>query len=145
MADVPERITCRTYTHARRHPMVLGRIAGWAPPFQLSATQIGVLLVTFGGAVKTWQLWGSQMPDLAAAAVLVGLPALLTWSVRHLRIEGRSLIRAAAGWASLWSTPANGTLHGRSHRDPRPTTWARTQLLIADIPDAGTQVVDNPR
>ena len=44
--DDDQSIQCATYTHARRHPMVLGSIGGWSPPFQLTMTQLGVLLAS---------------------------------------------------------------------------------------------------
>ena len=126
-----ERIVCRTYTHARRHPMVLGRIAGWAPPFQLSVTQIVVLAATFGAAVKTWALWAPQLPDVVALVVLVAVPAGLTWSVRRVRVEGRSLPRAALGWLALWSMPACGIVLGRPHRERPATGWSPRWVWVA--------------
>lgn len=50
-------IACASYTHARRHPMVLGHIAGWAPPFQLTITQVLVALTTFMLLTWSWQVW----------------------------------------------------------------------------------------
>jgi hypothetical protein len=35
-----DEIICATYTHARRHPMVLGNIGGWTPPWQLKLVDV---------------------------------------------------------------------------------------------------------
>jgi hypothetical protein len=124
-------IRCATYTHARRHPMVLGRIAGWTPPFQLSLTQIGVLLVSFYAMVQTWGLWATALPDSLALILGVGIPVGLTWAVRRVRVEGRSLPRAALGWVMLWSVPPKGVLRGRPHREPRAVSLASVRMNVA--------------
>lgn len=135
MDQPTERIRCRTYTHARRHPMVLGRIAGWTPPFQLSVTQIAVLMTSFAAAIKTWSLWAPILPPAVAAIVLIGVPSSLAWAVRRVRVEGRSLPRAALGWAALWSTPRHGTVAGRTHRQRPPTTWSTHWILVHGRPE----------
>lgn len=135
MADDPgERITCATYTHARRHPMVIGQIAGWTPPFQLSLVQIGVLLVSFFVMVQTWRLWAEPLPNSLALVVGAGVPIALTWAVRRVRIEGRSLPRAAVGWVSLWCTPHRGMLRGRPYRDPPAVALAPVRMNVAGEP-----------
>jgi hypothetical protein len=119
VAEPEERIACASYTHARRHPMVLGRIAGWAPPFQLSVTQLGVLVVSF--LTLTWArpVWSLVVPPGASALVLLGLPCALAWVIRRVRVEGRSLPRAAVGWLSLWSHPPGGVARGRAVHERR--------------------------
>jgi len=134
MAETAERLVCRSYTHARRHPMVLGRIAGWTPPFQLSLTQLGVLLATFGGAVWTWHVWAPRLPDVVAVMLLLVVPSAATWSVRRIRVEGRSLPRAALGWIALWSAPTSGTVTRRPYRNHRPTTWPTRWVFVATDP-----------
>src|SRR5688572_19420529 len=93
--DDASPITCATYTHARRHPMVLGRIAGWTPPFQLTISQLAVLLVMFLVLVWTWHLWGPLVPGSSGVLVVVGVPSGAAWAARRARVEGRSLPRAA--------------------------------------------------
>jgi hypothetical protein len=117
--DAP-RISCASYTHARRHPMVLGRIAGWAPPFQLSVTQLGVLVVSFLVLTWTQRAWSLVIPPGMSVLLLVGLPCGLAWAIRRVRVEGRSLPRAALGWLSLWSHPTGGMVGGRPVREGRP-------------------------
>lgn len=128
------QIHCATYTHARRHPMVLGRIAGWTPPFQLSLTQIGVLLVSFYAMVQTWRWWAPVLPSSLALIVGAGVPIGLTWAVRRVRVEGRSLPRAVMGWVSLWSVPTKGQLRGRPHREFRAVPLAGVRMNVAADP-----------
>jgi hypothetical protein len=135
MPDEPAGLVhCATYTHARRHPMVLGRIAGWTPPFQLSLTQVGVLLVSFFFMVKTWALWAVPLPSSLALIVGAGVPIGLTWAVRRVRLEGRSLPRAAVGWVSLWCTPHKGALRGRPYREPAAVSLASVRMSVAAEP-----------
>ena len=150
----PPQVHCATYTHARRHPMVLGRIAGWTPPFQLSLAQIGVLLVGFWVMFQTWRLWAPALPSSLALIIGAGVPIGLTWAVRRVRVEGRSLARAALGWVSLWSTPPKGTLRGRPHREYRPVSLVGVQMNVAadpegpfdiDVPALGAGAVDEGR
>lgn len=133
-----DRITCASYTHARRHPMVLGRIAGWTPPCQLSITQICVLFTSVAVMARTWGAWAPMLPDTVALLVAAGVPIGLTWSVRRVRVEGRSLPRTLVGWLSLWSSPTCGVVRGRPCRDQRPASWAPVRVLLAP----GEQLID---
>ena len=128
--DEATPITCATYTHARRHPMVLGRIAGWAPPFQLTISQLMVLLVTFFSLIWSWDVWGPLLPGSTGMFVVLGVPAAAAWAVRRARIEGRSLPRAAIGVVQLLASPRHGVLHGKPVRQHRPqATLGRVQLI----------------
>jgi hypothetical protein len=132
-SEVPEGVRCASYTHARRHPMVLGRIAGWTPPFQLTVTQIAVLLGSFFGLVWTWELWAGLLPSGAATAVALGVPTGATWAVRRVRVEGRSLPRALLGWLQLAVTPTAGTVAGRPARaGGRRTAGGRIYLAAGE-------------
>lgn len=105
-------VVCASYTHARRHPLVLGRIGGWAPPFQLSLAQLAVLACSLGLLASTWDLW-ARGPRLVNLVVLGGLPALGAWAVRHARMEGRDALRTLAAWAVA---PRAGQVAGRPVR-----------------------------
>lgn len=123
MADEPDAtITCATYTHARRHPMVMGQIGGWTPPFQLTLTQLAVLLVTLLIETQTWRWWGHLLPRLVGVVVALGVPCALAWAVRRTRLEGRSLPRVARGWLTLISMPHGGRVGGRAYR-PSQVSW----------------------
>lgn len=125
------QITCATYTHARRHPMVIGQIGGWTPPFQLSVTQILVLLVVVWMEYQTWSLWLGYLPPALALGVAAALPCVLVWGVRRARIEGRSLPRTVVGWISLQSAPRPGRVGGRSYRSARAAAMGRACMFVA--------------
>lgn len=129
--EAPERLGCATFTHARRHPMVLGQIGGWTPPFQLTAVQIVVLIVTVLLEAQTWRWWGAYLPEVVGVVVAVGLPCGLTWAVRSARIEGRSLVRTAAGWLTLLSAPRQGRVGGRPYRSGGTPLLGSVRVYVA--------------
>jgi hypothetical protein len=124
-----ERIACATYTHARRHPMVLGQIGGWTPPFQLTPAQIGALLVCVLLEAQTWRIWG-QLPPIMSVALAVAFPVAVTWGVRKGRVEGRSLVRAAAGYLTLLSRYGVGQVGGRAYRPARRSLLAAPRVFV---------------
>lgn len=120
-AGAPDQNTLvgRSYTRARRHPWVIGRIQGWTLPLgPFSATQLGVLVVSLWLLIQTAPLWTRLGP---AAVVVLAVPFLATWAVRHAQIEGRAPLRALAGYIALYTAPKRGTLHGRPVTTPEPT------------------------
>lgn len=129
--EPPPPLLCASYTHARRHPMVLGRIAGWAPPFQLTITQLAVLLATFLGLVWSWDLWAPLLPGAAGIMTVLGVPSAAAWAVRRVRVEGRSLARAAVGFVQLAARPRDGLLRGRPNRPDRTRTGGGAIYLRA--------------
>jgi hypothetical protein len=110
-------VACASYTHARRHPKVLGKIGGWAPPVRLSFVQLATFASTATVLVMAWDLWVRWLPPVLRLVVIVTAPSLGAWAVRRSRVEGRSLVRTAAGFIALASQPRTGTLAGR----PAPT------------------------
>jgi hypothetical protein len=131
------RLACATYTHARRHPMVLGKIGDWTPPFQLTMAQVGVLLGILFIEVRTWQYWGPRLHPLLAVSIFIGVPGAITWAVRRARIEGRSLPRAVAGWLVFLARPRVGRVSGRVYRSARPAALAKYRAYVAAGDDHG--------
>jgi hypothetical protein len=132
VGDAPQdQIVCATYTHARRHPMVLGHIAGWTPPFQVSLPQLGVLALVLWIEMQTWRWWGALLPRSLAIVIAIVVPCALAWAVRRARIEGRSLVRAAVGGLMLLSTPPGGRVGGRPHHPARAVDMGRARVYIA--------------
>jgi hypothetical protein len=129
--DQAQPIVCASYTHARRHPMVLGTIADWSFPFQVTITQIGVFLVGLVAVNQTWRFWAPLLAPVVATIVGVGLPVLVAWFARRVRIEGRSPLRAALGWIQLWSAPAAGVIGGRPARPGRPSDLSQHRIIVA--------------
>jgi hypothetical protein len=114
-----EVIECQTYTHARRFPLVVGQIAGYYLPVPWTPAQlvvgIGTLLLLLWSR-RVWAHFGA----LGNVMIMLGLPLLLSWLVRHLRIEGRNTTRAVAGFLRYLTRRRSGKLHGR------PVVPART-------------------
>lgn len=106
-------LECHTYTHARRHPLVIGRIGGFVLPTPLTPAQAVVLLTTSAGMIGTRAVW-ARFPGAMDLLVAMAVPLLLTWSVRHARVEGRSPARFAAGLACYLLRPPCGRSTGLS-------------------------------
>lgn len=119
MAGSFESIDCRSYTRARRHPLVIGKIGGWTLPTPISPTQLLLLLGTFLALLWTRALW-AHLGGVGNLLVQGFLPVLFAWMVRHLRVEGRPPLRALAGLVGFITAPRGGVLRGRSLRN-RPT------------------------
>lgn len=124
MADAGESqqpfLVCASYTHARRHPMVLGKIGGWSPPIQLSIAQVLALVSGYVLVVWGWDLWahGPAPLNLAIAAAGPWLPA---WALRAVRIEGRDVLRTGIGALAYAAKPRRGTCLGRPCPDESST------------------------
>lgn len=112
-----QQVACRSYTHARRYPWVIGKVGGWQLPTQLSIAQMAAMAATLAALIETRALW-AHLPRLLNLAVEVGFPAAAAWAARHLRMEGRSPLRALAGLVGYLASPRHGQLHGRHHREP---------------------------
>jgi hypothetical protein len=111
--------------------MVLGTIGDWSLPFQVTVTQIGVFLVGLVAVNQTWRFWAPLLPPVVAAITGVGLPVLVAWLARRVRIEGRSPLRAAGGWVQLWSAPPAGVIGGRPARERRLADLSRHRFVVA--------------
>lgn len=112
-------ITCRSYTHARRFPLVIGRIGGYALPTPLTPAQVAVLLGGFWLLGASRRLW-AVLPGPADVVVALALPIVAAWAVRHARVEGRSPFAFALGLLRYLSRPRHGVRHGHPERASRP-------------------------
>ncbi len=112
---------CRTYTHARRFPLVIGKVGGYALPTPLTPAQVGVLLTTVILEVSTRHLW-AVLPGALDLVVAMLLPLVLAWAVRHARVEGRSPGRYALGLLTYAARPRQGVRDGQPVRAVRPHT-----------------------
>jgi len=133
--DGAQPIVCASYTHARRHPMVLGSIGGWSPPFQVTMTQLGVLLASALVINKSWHLWGPLFPPIVSVLLALAVPTGAAWAARRVKIEGRSPGRAALGWVMLMCAPQSGSVGGRPASEPK----------AADLGVGATWVASGPR
>lgn len=126
----------QSYTHALRHPIIIGRIAGWRLPWALSVTQLGAVGATAVALLATRPVWAhlGSVGNLVLFSLIVGGAG---WAARHWRIEGRSPIAAAAGILSVALLPARrSTRNGRPVRAPRPAR-ASAPVTVSALPDSG--------
>jgi len=136
-----EGIRLQSYTHARTHPWVVGKIGGKALPVQLSPTQVVALVGSFVLLLKTRGLWGhfGGIPNLVIQVVV---PCALTWCLRHLRMEGRSPGRMLLGLVTYASEPGGGRAHGRGYRQPRVVHLSGTRMFVRELrPDTPAPAV----
>ena len=124
-----------SYTHALRHPIIIGRIAGWRLPWALSATQLGAIAGATGLLLSTRSLWAhlGGVGNLAVFCLVVGGAG---WAVRHWRIEGRSPLRAAAGVITVALAPGcrRGIRNGLPVRLSRPVRSQGTAVTVTQLP-----------
>jgi hypothetical protein len=131
-ADV-EPIICRSFTYARRHPLVIGKISGWAPWWgPATPTQYGVGVATALLLLWTKRFW-AHLPGALDLGIAIGLPFLLAWTVRSARFEHRNPARALLGLLTLLTMPPGGRLHGRSVRRPRPVHLGGTRIFVSEL------------
>ncbi|MFB7755088.1 hypothetical protein ACFC18_36645 [Streptomyces sp. NPDC056121] len=104
----------RSYTRARRHPWVLGKIGDFTLPLgpytpaQLAIAAAGTFLL-----IKTFSLWSPLGP---VPVVALGFAV---WAARATSIGGRSPLWAAYGWVQFALQPHSGRIGGRTVRDPK--------------------------
>jgi hypothetical protein len=126
--DVP-LLECRVYTHARRHPIVIGNIQGLRIP-PVTPAQLGIGIGSLVTLAVTRVLWAHLGP--LNGLVMIGLPLALAWAARAVRMEGRAPWRAGLGWMQLWSTPRTGLLLGRRVQPAREVRY-RGQSWVAEL------------
>lgn len=121
-------IECQTYTHARRFPLVIGQIGGFHLPVPWTPAQLIAGIATFVVLLYTRRLW-ALFGSVGNLVLVLGLPLLVGWLIRHLKIEGRTTLRAAGGYGRYLSRSRTGKLHGRpvAHRAPR---WHRAARVF---------------
>lgn len=122
-------VPCRSYTHARRYPWVIGRIGGWQLPTQLTVAQLIVIAGTLAGLVVTRGLW-AHLPRVANLLVEVAVPTVAARAAGRLRVEGRSPLSAFAGLIGYLAAPRAGTVGGKPLRRARPEALT-ARLFVA--------------
>ena len=120
-----------SYTHALRHPIVIGRIAGWRLPWALSATQLGAIAGTTAVLLATRPMWAhlGGVGNLVVFSLTIGAAG---WAVRHWRIEGRSPLRVAAAILNVTTSPGcrRGVRNGQPVVPARPLRSLGTAITI---------------
>jgi len=107
-------IDCRVYTHARRHPIVIGNIQGLRiPPVTPAQLLVGVGSLVL--LVVTQPLW-AHLGGAVNGLLMISVPLGLAFAARALRVEGRAPWRAGLGWFMLAAAPRRGRRLGKPER-----------------------------
>ncbi|MEU6346575.1 hypothetical protein ABZ883_37150 [Streptomyces sp. NPDC046977] len=138
MSASEEDLVGRSYTRARKHPLVIGKLpgAGRLPGGPYTITQIVTMVVVFGLLAITQALWAHF--GLANILIMIALPWGLAWVLRYARIDGRDPARALRSLLIYASAPGGGRLAGRPQRHPRPQlsrTTATVRTVGGPAPD----------
>lgn len=128
-----------SYTHALRHPVIIGHIAGWRLPWAVSATQLGAVAATTAVLLVVRPVWAhfGGVGNLIVFCLVVGI---VGWAVRFWRVEGRSPIRVAAGLAAVifGSGSRMGVYgNGRPVRPVRPVRSHGTPITVIGAIECG--------
>ncbi|MFE9481237.1 hypothetical protein ACFYNM_21850 [Streptomyces spororaveus] len=116
----------RCYTKARRAPLVHGVIRDVnggrgirLPGGPYTLTQLAGIVATGAALILTRPVWGGH--GWLDVAVLLVLPAVVAFVLRHLHIDGRNPAAALLSIALMLAAPRRGQLRGRAYRPARPT------------------------
>ncbi|MEU2770746.1 MULTISPECIES: hypothetical protein [Streptomyces] len=149
MSASEEQLVGHSYTRARRHPLVIGKLpgAGRLPGGPYTITQVMTMVISFGLLVMTRDLWAhfGAMNFILMALIPWGL----AWVLRYARLDGRDPARAVRSLLIYSSTPAQGRLAGKPQRAARPrlaTATCTVRVRSAERPAsaAATKPVPHP-
>ena|GEM_PF-2249936 len=126
-----------SYTQALRHPVIIGRVAGWSLPWAMSATQLGAVAATSLLLVTGRPVW-AHLGGVGNLTVFCVTVVGVGWGVRRWRVEGRSPLRVAASMVTVVSSPGCrfGVRNGSAAVAPRPVRSHGTPILVIDHPPA---------
>lgn len=125
----------RTYTRARRHPWVMGKIGDWTLPLgpytpaQMTIAGAGIFVL-----IKTFSWWAPLGP---APVVALGFAV---WLARASRMGGRSPLWVAYGWGQRALQPVGGRMNGRTVRPARPRALRGSFLIETTTEPVATAV-----
>ncbi|WP_329583558.1 hypothetical protein [Streptomyces sp. NBC_01361] len=109
----------RCYTHARRHPLVIGRFPGggrlWGGPYTIP--QAVVIAATFVVLMMFRPLW-AHFGVLGNVVIAFALPYALGFLVRKVNVDGRNPLAVAGSVFGLMGAPSTGRMGGRPVKTP---------------------------
>ncbi|MFD9047868.1 hypothetical protein [Streptomyces zaomyceticus] len=116
----------RCYTKARRAPLVHGVIRDVnggrgirLPGGPYTLTQLAGIVSTVAALILTRPLWGGH--GWLDVTVLLILPFVVAFVLRHLHIDGRNPAAGLLSIALMLAAPKRGQLRGRAYRPTRAT------------------------
>ncbi|MGW1043178.1 hypothetical protein [Streptomyces sp. NPDC002547] len=135
MSASEEELVGHSYTRARKHPLVIGKLpgAGRLPGGPYTITQIVTMVVVFAALTLTQSLWAHF--GVGNVVIMIAFPWGLAWVLRYARIDGRDPARALRSLLVYTSTPADGRLAGRPQHTPRPRL-VRGHCTVRILPPA---------
>ncbi|MEV8099123.1 hypothetical protein [Kitasatospora sp. NPDC085879] len=135
----------RSYTRARRSPLVIGKLpgAGRLPGGPYTITQIVTMVLVFVVLIITKAVWAHFGPG--NVLVMIAVPWGLAFALRYARMDGRDPARALLGVFTYASTPRAGRLAGRPVRLRRPTLLDTRITVTPQVPAAAGQPLPAPR
>ncbi|MEU7075732.1 hypothetical protein AB0B30_37260 [Streptomyces narbonensis] len=149
MSASEEELIGHSYTRARKHPLVIGKLpgAGRLPGGPYTITQVMTMVISFGLLVMTRDLWAhfGAMNFILMALIPWGL----AWVLRYARLDGRDPARAVRSLLIYSSTPAQGRLAGKPQRVARPrlataTCTVRVRSAERPAPAAAAKPAPQP-
>ncbi|WP_327740611.1 conjugal transfer protein (plasmid) [Streptomyces nojiriensis] len=147
MSASEEELIGHSYTRARKHPLVIGKLpgAGRLPGGPYTITQVMTMVCSFGLLVMTRDLWAhfGAMNFLLMALIPWGL----AWVLRYARLDGRDPARAMRSLFIYSSTPAQGRLAGKPQRVARPrlaTATCTVRVRSAERPAPAAAAAKSP-
>lgn len=128
-----EPVIGRSYTRARRFPLVIGRLPGSGGriiggPYTVAQVAVMVaMVIALRISAPVWAHFG--LGDIVAYVVL---PYGSGFAIRRARIEGRDPLRSGLGALGALGTPASGRLRGRPYRAPAVGHCGRGVFTITE-------------
>jgi hypothetical protein len=111
-----DAIACASYTHARRHPEVLGSLGMTTLPFQVTAPALVAASVVGALMVLTWikgGWWTWLLPTPLNAVLCVAVPIGVGVAAQMLRIDGRNPLIGGVAFARYGLRSRAGVVAGR--------------------------------
>ncbi|MCX5216193.1 hypothetical protein OG689_44465 [Kitasatospora sp. NBC_00240] len=143
-AALDEDLIGHSYTRARKHPLVVGKLpgAGRIPGGPYTVTQVVTMVVAFGVLATTRAIWAHF--GLMDIVIMVAVPWGLAWVLRYARLDGRDPARALRSLLVYISTPTAGRLAGQPQGALR-TRIALGRCTVRPRPQAGSESAEKPR
>ncbi|GJF30261.1 hypothetical protein KNE206_29610 [Kitasatospora sp. NE20-6] len=129
----------RSYTRARRSPLVIGKLpgAGRLPGGPYTITQIVTMVLVFVVLIITKAVWAHFGPG--NVLIMIAVPWSLAFALRYARMDGRDPARALLGVFTYASTPRAGRLAGRPVRRRRPQLLGVRITVGLQVPAAAPE------